>query len=305
MKLSRRTALTGTAAAMLGLGGASTVGATGATASEEDDVLERHTTPDGVEFGLFGRAWDHPVPIMLVLTATIDQALGIPYYRQAGRYLTGPPATVRLVSIDLPCHGTQRRPDEPEGLAGWAHRAVNRDDFTAEFNQRMRSVVDHLIAEGVADPTKIVASGTSRGGFCAIRYAAHDSRVACAVGYAPVTDLRALGVFRIAEDVPEVDQWSLEAHTGPLAGRPVYVVIGDRDPVVSTDAAIRFARKLSNQNPAAASNVALHVFSEPRGHTMPPDGAELSALWINRVIHPLSKMFVSENLQVFRRIVEG
>lgn len=190
------------------------------------------------------------------------------------------------VSIDLPCHGNQST-KECNGLSGWGKRAAAGDHFVAEFNARMSKVLDHLIAEGLTDPAKVAVCGTSRGGFLAVRFAAHDKRVKCAAGYSSVTNLRKLSEFRKAASVPAVDAMSLEAHVDALVGKPVFLVIGDRDDRVGTDAAVNFARSLS----AAAlkanvpSGVELHVVSEPRAnHTTPAGADKWSARWIYRVL---------------------
>lgn len=238
-------------------------------------------TPGGVEFGIGDDAPTGPAPTLVSLGSTIEDAF-TPAFAQAATFLG--PAGYRHVSIDLPDHGRLASPERPDGLAGWARRVAEGHDFVAEFNARLSEVVDFLIAERLTDRDRIAVCGTSRGGFLALRYAAHDARVACVVGYAPVTDLRELSEF--AQVPADAGPLSLDAHLAGLAGRPVFVVIGDRDERVGTDAAIRFARRLSDEAARAGtvSNVALHVLSEPRGHTTPAGGARLAARWIHRVL---------------------
>ena len=60
------------------------------------------------------------------------------------------------------------------GLSGWRHLAGKKRDFVAESNGRLTRVLDHLIKSGIADPKRIAACGTSRGGFLAIHFAVHD-----------------------------------------------------------------------------------------------------------------------------------
>jgi len=247
-------------------------------------ALTTKATPDGVEFAFQGPIPAKPAPTLIILSGVAQDTLMKPSFIQAGRFLA--PKGYLCVSIDLPCHGTQETKGA-KGLTGWAKRATANDDFVAEFNGRMSKVLDYLIAEKWTDAEKIAVCGTSRGGFLAVRFAAHDKRVKCAVGYSPVTDLRKLSEFRNATSVAGIDSMSLEAHVDKLVGRPIFLVIGDRDDRVGTDAAVQFARALS----AAAlkanvpSGVELHVVSEPRAnHTTPTHADEWSADWIHRML---------------------
>lgn len=252
-------------------------------AEERKETVTHETTPGGVEFGIRGTPTTKPAPTLIVLSGTIDDALLNPAFTQAGKFLA--PQGYLLVSIDLPCHGEPLK-EGFSGLVGWAERAKTGDDFAQEFNKRMSEVLDQLTAEGLTDPERIAACGTSRGGFLAIRFMAHDKRVKCAAGFSPVTDLRRLSEFGIAASVPFVAEMSLEGHVEELKGKPVFIVIGDRDERVGTDSAIQFARKLS----AAAlkadipSEVALHVLSQPEGHTTPEGGDLIGARWIYKIL---------------------
>lgn len=241
------------------------------------------TTPDGVEFGIWGRAPDQPAPTLVVLSGNIVDSFTRANFLKAGEQLE--PLGYLCVSVDLPCHGKLAKPGY-SNLTGWGKRAAAGDDFVADFNERMSVVLDYLIAEGMADPDKIVMTGTSRGGFLAIRYMAFDPRVAAAVGYAPVTDLRRLREFAVATGTPGVDDMSLAAHVPTLVGRPVWVLIGDRDERVGTDAAIDFMGKLSAAASAAdvPSRAELVVVSEPRGHSTPRGTDLRAARWIHRVL---------------------
>ena len=252
-------------------------------AQTPDLSIRRGTTPDGVEYGLWGKLTTQPAPTLFILAGTIDGTLETPTYRQCGselaehRYL--------CVSIDLPCHGTQAREGEPAGLSGWSHRAAKNDDFVAECNARLSSVLDHLIKTGITNPDQIAACGTSRGGFLAIHFAAHDARVKCAVGFAPVTDLAALSEFRAIPEHPLVARLSLINQADRLAGRPVWVVIGDRDDRVGTNKAFEFLNRLNAvaREKNIPSQTELHIISEPRGHTTPASyRLKPPANWIHR-----------------------
>lgn len=243
-------------------------------------TIEHRTTADGVEYGIWSRGQTGPAPTLFVLASTIDNTLGEAYYRQAGNGLAE--EGFISVSIDLPCHGSQRRPDEPDGLAGWSHRAANGEDFIATNNQRLKSVLDDLIARKVTDPNKIAACGTSRGGFSALHFAAAEPRVKCVAAFCPVADLASLTEFKGREELPVVKQLALAKHADQLAGRPVWLIIGDRDARVDTDKTIELARLITaaslKQNLPAKTD--LHVLAEPKGHTTPAGAATEAATWI-------------------------
>lgn len=246
-------------------------------------VANLATTPDGVEYGTFGDAPAKPAPALVVLSGNIEDSFANPAFLKAGRYLV--PKGYLAISVDLPCHGKFETPDY-SGLVGWGKLGAEGKDFVAGFNERLKKVLDHLVAQKQIDPEKIVITGTSRGGFLALRYAAFDKRVRAAVSYCGVSDLRRLKEFAVAKDVKSVDDMSLLAHIDELLGRPVFYVIGDRDARVGTDAAVDFMTKLAAaaQKANVPSQTDLHVVSEPRGHPLPVTVDADAARWIFRTI---------------------
>lgn len=240
--------------------------------------IEKAKTANGVEYGLWGRRAGVKQPTLIVLGSAIDPVLGSAYFRQCGNQLSEASGWL-CVSIDLPCHGARTRPGESGGLSGWRQRVEKGEDFVAPFNARLSSVLDHLIEKGIADPDRLAVCGTSRGGYLAIQFAVHDQRVQAAAGFAPVTDLRALSEFRGLDDNPLAKKLSLENQAAALAGRRVWIGIGDQDQRVSTDRAIACARAMT----AAKVRTTFHLLPEPRGHTTPRGSAELAADWIKSV----------------------
>lgn len=254
----------------------------------KEKVAKLATTPDGVEYGTFGEAPNKPAPVLVILSGNIEDSVAKPSFLKAGRFLT--PKGWLCVSIDIPNHGKLAEKGY-SGLVGWGKRAAEGKDFVADFNERMKKVIDHLIETKQIDPNKIVVTGTSRGGFLALRYMAFDKRVKAGVSYAGVTDLRKLKEFDVAKDVKSVDGMSLEAHVDGLVGRPVLLMIGDRDERVGTDSAINFMRKLAAaaQKANVPSEAELRVVSEPRGHSLPPGHEQEAAQWILRVADGTTK----------------
>jgi dienelactone hydrolase len=252
--------------------------------AESDRKVEVHETGTGVQFGSWGTLPTSPAPTLIVLASTLDGTLGDAYFRQCGNELSA--NGYLLVSIDLPCHGKQHRAGEPAGLNGWRHRCEKGDDFVAETNTRLAQVLDHLIADGHADAARVAVCGTSRGGYLALQFAAYDRRVKCVAAYAPVTELGALREFRGAEENKLVQSLAAKQQAEKLAGRAVWIIIGDQDSRVGTDHSIDLARRITKASLAKgiASRVDLHVVAEPRGHTTPAGAPELSASWIRRQI---------------------
>lgn len=189
-----------------------------------------------------------------------------------------------LVSIDFPCQGRQLLEGQPRGLGGWSYRVGNGEDIVAEANRRLSKVHDQLIETGLADPQRVAACGTSRGGFLALHFAAHDNRVKCVAGFAPVTDLAVLREFDGHQHHQLVRKLSLRNQAERLSGRPVWIIIGDRDDRVGTSSAYGFARQLSTvaREKDIASRVELHIVSEPKGHTTPNGAPQQAAEWIHR-----------------------
>lgn len=242
-------------------------------------------TPTGVRYGLWGPAAGRPAPLVIVLAKTIEGTLGDAYFRQAGNSLAAASAgddPAVCASIDLPCHGLEHRAGEPKELAGWRHRLERGEDPIAANNRRLSELLDHLVGTGVADPRRIAVIGTSRGGFLAAHFLAHDSRVACGVAYCPVTDLTALTEFQGAEAVPAVRVVALHRIAAALAGRPLWMTIGGDDERVGTDRAIALAADITAA--AAADDlpdrVELRVVAESPGHSTPAGAAERSAAWV-------------------------
>lgn len=246
---------------------------------------KRLTTKSGVSFGIWPQVPDRPAPTLFIFATTVEGTLDQEVYRKAGNILA--PRGYLCVAVDLPCHGPERRTGEPDGLAGWRYRSDQGEDFMADLTSRCKAVVDHLIEVGWTDPEKLAACGTSRGGFSALHFAAAEPRVKCVAAYSPVTELTALSEFG-GEGTrhPIVAKLAIHEYGRQLAGRGVWIIIGDRDARVDTDHAIRLARQLTmvalEQGQPAL--VDLHVLSQPNGHTVPDGAAEQSAEWIERML---------------------
>ena len=264
----------------MALPGVSLVAADGLTPS-----LAHGETESGVKYGVWGYPVEGPAPVLINLGSTIEEILSSAYFRQAGNELAE--RGYLSVSIDIPGHGDQHLAGEPDGLKAWRVRADRAENFVTENNRRLTDVVDHLIRTGVADPKRIAVCGTSRGGFLALHFAAHDPRVKVVAAFAPVTDLLVLHEFDGADGVSLVNELATEKLADGLRGKSVWIIIGDRDERVGTDEAIGTARAITRAalRHGESSQVEFHVLPEPKGHTTPQGAAAMAAAWIYQQHH--------------------
>jgi dienelactone hydrolase len=248
--------------------------------ADEPQKAQIRETPKGVRYGIWPQKPAKPAPTLFIFAGGLGDALNNEYFRQSGNQLAK--QGYLLVSVDLPCHGKEVRTGEPAGIDGWRFRGEKGENVVAEATGRFSQVLDDLIENQLTDPEKIAACGTSRGGYMAVQFAAADPRVKAAAAFAPVTDLLMLREFATTEKKAYFQKLSLHEQAEKLAGRAIWLIIGDRDDRVSTDAAIAFCRavtaaSLKQQKPAL---VDLLVISEPQGHTTPKGAAENAAAWI-------------------------
>ena len=234
-------------------------------------------TPSGVRFGMLGTKRAAPAPTLFNFATMIEPTLTSQDYCKVASIVEQ--HGFLCVSLDLPYH-------PGGGLPGWAAAVRKGDAVVPDFAAKVSQVLDYLIKEGYTDPQRVAVSGTSRGGFIAMHFAAADARVKCAVGFAPVTDLTDLQEFADLKENPLAQSLSLVNAAEKLAGRSVWVSIGNNDQRVNTDRAIEFTRKviaatIENKNPAAAEpiDIELHVMPWP-GHGVRAGAHEDAAAWL-------------------------
>ena len=240
--------------------------------------LNMMRTPNGVPFAVLGDLPAKPAPTLLLLAGAIHDSLDTEPYSRTGQLLGE--KGWQVFSLDLPCHGDDRRPGEPEGLAGWRARIEAGEDIVAEFSHRAEDAIEHLVKTGAADWNRLAVAGTSRGGFMALHAAAAIPAIRAVAALAPVTDLLTLREFTGMQRDPLTNRLPLTNRASALADRAVWITIGCADERVGTEKAIAFARALA----AAAAElkrepkVTLHVFPVP-GHTSLPEWHDLAAEW--------------------------
>ena len=245
----------------------------------KNERVEYLQTKSGLRFAIMGKDTSNPAPTLFILSGTAASSLGDAYFRQCGNQLIE--KGFLCVSLDLPCHGSEKYKDEPEGLEGWAFRIKHGQAFVGEFTSKLSEVLDYLVAEKYSDLNRIGACGTSRGGFIALHWAAKEKRIKCVTAFCPVVKLSVLDEFRGLEQQCLVKNTDLDISTDKLADKAIWIVIGDQDTRVDTDSVIKFAREVSRAS-GKRSCIELHVMPEPRGHETPEAAPHSAALWIER-----------------------
>jgi dienelactone hydrolase len=254
------------------------------TGQREEEVSPRVMkvleTTSGVHFGLLGQKQARPAPTLFIFSNTMQHSLEDELYGKVGWVLAE--RGFISVSLDLPCHGADRRPGESEnGLDCWRQRLEKGENFMPAFISRVSAVLDFLIGEGYTDPQRVAACGTSRGGFVALHVAVADQRVNCVVAFIPVTNLLALSEFAGMERNELTRSLELVNCADKFAHHPIWICIGNHDSRVGTNNAIAFAQMVME---AAAIErraplIELHIVTS-EGHNLPADAHEKAAKWI-------------------------
>ena len=244
--------------------------------------IEVHRTSDDVRYGVIRDPGQRlPAPTLMVFAHGIEEMRKQPVYTEVARILAAK-GWISVV-VDPPCHGEDTRDGEPAQLDGWRHRLEAREKFVATFTAKASSVLDQLIQDGIADPRRLAACGTSRGGFLAYHFAAADPRIKAVAGISPVTRLTALREFSTTTHRDEAEQLNVTNLAPTLAGRAVWLSIGNNDARVNTDDAIEFTRAVVRASarpelPNAVIPVELLVAPTP-GHSKIDQAHELLAVW--------------------------
>lgn len=175
----------------------------------------------------------------------------------------------RALSFDLPNHG-DNVDSFGEGITGMCAAFVGGNDPFTRFVADGRVVIDACVERGLGRPGRIYVCGVSRGGYCALRLAAADERIGGAAGLAPVTDWRILREFAPVRERAEVGGLALGHWAEELAGRPVFLAIGNHDHRVGTHACTGLARRLfelEEPEEEGDSAICLHVV-DSAGHAL-------------------------------------
>ena len=189
----------------------------------------------------------------------------------------------RVLSFDLPCHG-ERVDRFGKWIDGLRNSFVAEVDPFEMFVQDGQAVITECIVRGRAVAGRIAVQGVSRGGYMAFRLLTADKRIAMGIGMAPVTDWRVLSEFASIRDRQDVAALRLTHFVKKMAGKRVYLAIGNQDSRVGTAACRDFYHALKKAQTDAgydASYVQLNLTDDP-GHSINsgyPRGIEFLLKW--------------------------
>lgn len=234
-------------------------------------------------FSAIGELPGKPAPTVLVIAMDRRTSLEKSSFNRSALLLRERHGFL-CVSLDVPVHGDDARTGEKTGIAGWRSRIEQGEDIVSEFVQRAGDVIRYLIANGHADPKRIVVIGTSRGGYLGLHLAAANRDVAAVAALAPPIDLLDVTEFEGLENHRLTRSLSLLNVAGePGLRKPLWITIGNADERVNTDRCIAFARAVAAAAPAevAMRPIELHVVPG-EGHRQPPHTHENAAAWIAR-----------------------
>lgn len=177
-----------------------------------------------------------------------------------------------VASFDLPNHGEQVN-GFGQGIDGFCAAFCAGEDPFAQFVSQGRALIDDCLAQG-SGRGGIFACGVSRAGYCALRLAAADERIDGVAGLAPVVDWRHLREFALVRQQPDVAMLALEQWAEALAGRAIFLAIGNCDARVSSAACVRFGLRLMEIEEARQmTNSRLQL------HTVAAEGHALGVDW--------------------------
>ncbi|RBP41330.1 prolyl oligopeptidase family protein [Roseimicrobium gellanilyticum] len=236
--------------------------------------LLQSQTPRGTHYAISGDSSGSPAPTLFIIGNPIS-VMG----QEGMRYLIGTGEILakhgwRYVLLDPACEGHDVQEGQPKSLSGWATHAKNGHDFMGPYVRNCVDVLDHLIDEGITDGKQVVVQGVSRGGFCALHFAAGEPRIQAVVGISPVTNPLALKEFS-GVTAAQVAGFSLDGVLEKMVNRTVWISIGNADDRVNSEDCIGFTRRLvaTTQRLQPGLNlvpVHLHV-GVSAGHRSPDD----------------------------------
>lgn len=252
--------------------------------ANESAQMKLHRTSTGVPYGLIGHkiASKSPAPTLFIFANTFDAMQKELVYTEVARLLA-PEGWISVI-LEPPCHGEDARDEEPKQLDGWRYRVENDLPFLDAFNARATAVLDELIQQKLTDPDRVAACGTSRGGFVAYHFAAAEPRIKAVAGISPVTRLTALREFSTTTQPGKVEPLNAINLAPKLAGKAVWLSIGNNDARVNTDDAIAFTRavvaaSVRVDSPNALIPVDL-IVARSSGHSKIDQAHELLARWL-------------------------
>ncbi len=157
----------------------------------------------------------------------------------------------------------------PGDLAKLRDMVLQGPDPFEEFVTIARAVLKHCVDQKWAKPDRIVVTGISRYAYLAFRLMAADEQFKIGGGFAPVTDWRDLSEFGPQRDSKQIADLRLSLLADKLAGKKIFLSIGNHDERVSTLSCCHFFLDLNAANQKRGFDPSLvDLFVTPDlGHT--------------------------------------
>lgn len=211
-----------------------------------------------------------PLPSVFYFALSAQDSLSVDPYNQLIQFSAG--RNIRFFSLTLPAHGEGLSPHH--AMEGWAKEmgALN------QFFDRALKAVEYVVANGLADPTKMAIAGLSRGGFIATHLAAREARFRTILEFAPVTRLSKL------EDFKDIDTEAFDVFRllPKLENRKIRIYIGNNDTRVDTRSCLDFALALALHSPQTELIMSPSVGRH--GHGTPPEIFRDGADWLAKAL---------------------
>ncbi len=181
-----------------------------------------------------------PLPSIFYFAATGRESLDLNPFNELVLFLENDP--IHIFSFTIPGHGQDLTPSEV--MSFWADEMAHDRNPIDEFLQQSLSSIEYLIEKEYSDPNRLATAGLSRGGFLATHLAACDPRLRIILGFAPITQLAALGEFKELNH-HMVSSLSLTSIKDKLIDKKLRYYIGNRDLKVGTQECFQFVHDLT------------------------------------------------------------
>ena len=159
---------------------------------------------------------------------------------------------------------------------------VEGPDPTLAFIEQARAVLTYCVDQQWVKPDRIVVTGISRFGYHAFRLMAEDDRLNIGGGFSPVTDWRDLSEFEEQRNLDVVADLRLSLWADKLAGKKIYMAIGNHDERVGTLSCAQFFLDLNKANQEQGFDSSLVDF-----FMTPDEGHRCGEEWYQRGIEIL------------------
>lgn len=216
------------------------------------------------------------VPTFLYFSISGSESLTLDPYNQIAVLLAH--QGYRVLSVTLPGH--QEGQDKHQAMQYWSDHL----EELSSFIDKAHLFVDYLFENKNLNDEQFAIGGLSRGGFITLHLLSHP-KVKYGVGIAPLTHLNNLEEFKSDRPLPK--ELQIELLFEKMYSKSLFFVIGNRDERVSTDAAFKLLRDLSEyaySKRVRSPKFEMRLFPSVglKGHGSLPHVFEEAAQWVQK-----------------------